>query len=170
VQAALDCAVVDQSHDLVPLGRQQHVRLAHVDRAAEQVRHLAVAVPGRVRLQTTGVALQQQPRGAQLLDLGVDARVLARLQVARQEGQLAVHDQPAADLEDVRALAHQTRVLHHLRAPPARLDDHLGAGAVAGLERARRQEREVAVGGTEQRRALAEQGPVEIGVDAPDGH
>ena len=82
------------------------------------------------------------PGAPDRLDLGVDRLALARLQVAGQEGQLAVDHQARADLEDVGRLAQQARVLHHLRAPAARLDHDLDAGAVARLERARREQGE----------------------------
>ena len=95
---------------------------------------------------------------------------LARLEVAGEEGQLAVDHQARAHLEDVGGLAEQPRVLHHLGAPAARLDHHLHPGAVAGLERARGEQREVALGVAEQRGARAEQRAVEVGVDAAQGH
>ena len=43
-------------------------------------------------------------------------------------------------------------------------------GAVARLERSRREQRELTLSGAEERRPPAEQRPVEIRVDAPDAH
>ena len=93
---------------------------------------------------------------------------LPRLELVREEGGLAVDHEAGAHLEDVRALAEQASVLHHLRAPPSRLDHHLRPGAVARLERARREQRELTLRGAEERRPPAEERPVEVRVDAPD--
>ena len=95
---------------------------------------------------------------------------VAGLELARQERGLAVDHEAGADLEDVGGLPEQAGVLHHLRAAAPRLDHHLDARAVARLERARREQREVALRGAEERRPAAEQRPVEIRVDAPDAH
>jgi hypothetical protein len=100
----------------------------------------------------------------------VHGLVLTRLELVREEGRLAVDHHGRADLEDVRRLADQAGVLHHLRAPATRLDHHLRAGAMARLERPRRQQREVALGGPEQRRPRSEERAVEVRVDAPDTH
>ena len=68
---------------------------------------------------------------------------LPRLELAGQEGDLAVDHEARSHLEDVRASTEQARVLHHLGAPPAGLDHHLHAGAVARLERSRGEQREL---------------------------
>ena len=57
-----------------------------------------------------------------------------------------------------------------LRLAAAGHDHDLDPGAVAGLEAARLGQGEGAVGVAEQRAALAEQGPVEVGVDALQCH
>src|SRR3712207_4374004 len=96
---------------------------------------------------------------------------VARLElVAGQVGVLAVEVEPAADLVDVRRLPEQPRVLHHLRLAPPRLEHDLHSRAEARLERPRRQQREAALVVAEQRGAPPEQGPVEVGVHAADGH
>ena len=118
--------------------------------------------------ETPGVPGEQQVRAARARDLGVDRQPLARLQLPGQEAQLPVDDHARADLEDIGALSDQARVLHHLRAPPAGLDDHLGPHPVAGFERARGEQREIALRGAKERGAAAKQRPVEVGVDAAD--
>ena len=67
---------------------------------------------------------------------------VARGELAAEQALLAVDHHARAHLVDVRALADQPRVLHHLRLAPARLQHHLHAGAVACLQRAGGQQRE----------------------------
>ena len=104
------------------------------------------------------------------LDLLVDGAVLVGDQVAGQQRRLAVDREGAAGLVDVGGLAHQPRRLVHLRLAPAGHDHDLDAGPVAGLQPARLGQREAALGVAEQRAAPAEQGPVEVGVDASQCH
>ena len=116
------------------------------------------------------VALEEEVGSARVGDLAVNGEPVARLELAGEERELPVDHEARPQLEDVGALADQPGVLHHLGAPPARVDHHLRPGPVAGLERPGGQQREVPLGGPEQRRAPAEQGAVEVGVDAADGH
>jgi hypothetical protein len=67
-------------------------------------------------------------------------------------------------------LPEQARVLHDLGLAPSRLDHDLDARPVTRLEGPRRQQREAALGVAEERRAAAQQGAVEVGVDAPERH
>jgi hypothetical protein len=127
-------------------------------------------VEGRVVLEPPVVLAQQELRRPRGGDLFVHALAVARLEVAGEEGRFPVHHHRGAHLEDVGRLPDQACVLHHLRAPPSRLDHHLDARAVARLESARREQREVTLRGAEERRALSEQRAVEIGVDASDRH
>ena len=145
---------------------EQLVHLAQVDLAAEEMREVAVGVPGRVVLDPARERLEQQARRAGLARSARGRCVLARLEVAGQEHLLGAVDEPAAHLVDVGGLADQPRVLVHLRLAPAGLDHDLDAGPVAGLERADREQREVALGVAQERRALAEHRAVEVGVDA----
>ena len=165
-----DGAVVDQAEPVVAFAGQRGVRLVYVHEPAEQVRDLAVEVPGCVRLEPALVALEQQGRRARLLHLGVDGLAIAGLELSGEEGLLAVDHHARSHLEDVRGLAEQASVLHHLRPPPPRLDHHLHAGAVACLEGPGRQEREVALAVPEERGAETEQGAVEVRIDAAQRH
>src|SRR5918999_441662 len=92
----------------------------------------------------------------------MDRAAVTGLELARQEGELAVDDHPRAHLEDVRGLAEEAGVLHHLGTPPARLDHHLDAGPVTGLERSRGEQGELALRGAEERRPFAEERAVEV--------
>src|SRR5215218_7561047 len=166
--AARDLAVVHEAQARVALGREQLAGLAWVDQPSEEVRDLAVEMPGRVELEPPGVALEQQVRGARLANLRVDCEPVARLDVPGEEGQLALDHHAGAHLEDVGALPHEAGVLHHLSAPAPGLDHHLGARAVAGLECAGGEQGEIALGRAEERSALPEQRAVEIGVNAAD--
>src|SRR5919109_4977149 len=102
--AARDLAVVHETQPRVPLGGEEFAGLARVDQPAEEVRYLPVEMPGRVELEPAGVALEQQVGCARLGDLRVDRQSVARLEVAGEEGQLAVDDHAGAHLEDVRGL------------------------------------------------------------------
>ena len=66
---AVDRAVVEQAQEVVAVLLQQRVRVARVDRAAEQVRDLAVQVPRVVVLQAPLEVVEQQLRRAAALDL-----------------------------------------------------------------------------------------------------
>ena len=92
------------------------------------------------------------------LDLLVDRAVLVGLHLAGQQRRLAVDRQGAAGLVDVGGLAHQPGVLVDLGLAAARHDHDLDAGAVAGLERPRLGQREVALGVAEERAAPARAG------------
>ena len=96
--------------------------------------------------------------------------VVVRHPVAGEQRPLAVDHDAAPGLVDVGGLADQPGVRHHLGLAAARHDHHLDPGAVAGLERPRLQQREVALGVAEQRAVVPEQGAVEVGVDAAQGH
>ena len=123
-------------------------------------------MPGRVVLEPPFEVLEEQLRDPALLDLLVDRAVLAGRHLAGHQRRLALDREGAAGLVDVGGLAHQPRRLVHLRLTAAGHDHHLGPGPVAGLERPRLRQREPALGVAEERAALSEQGPVEIGVDA----
>ena len=128
--------------------------------AAEQVRDVAALGPWRVVLERALEALQEQRRAAGGLDLGVDRPVLrGGLDAVGQPLELAVDDEPAAELEDVRALAEQLRVLEDARVAAARVDHDLDPGAVARLQGAHGVERERAVGG---RAAATRSGPSNV--------
>ena len=71
-RAAMDAAVVDEAQPAEPALGEQRVGLGGVDEAAEEVRDLAVAMPGVVVLQAPRVVLEQQRGGAGGLDLVVD--------------------------------------------------------------------------------------------------
>ena len=115
-------------------------------------------------------AREEQLRDAALLDLLVDRAVLVGDQLAGEQRRLALDREGAAGLVDVGGLAHQAGGLVDLRLAPAGHDHDLDPGPVAGLEPARLGQREAALGVAEQRAALAEQGAVEVGVDAAQGH
>ena len=104
------------------------------------------------------------------LDLLVDGALLVGDHLAGHQRRLAVDREGAAGLVDVGGLAHQAGALMHLRLAPAGHDHDLDPGALAGLQAARLGEREAALGVAEERAALAEQGAVEVGVDALQRH
>ena len=124
-----------------------------------------------------GCATRGGPRSARRARPGcprstiVSARVLpgSVSSVADEHRPLAVDHDQAADLADVGPRPDQLGVLHHRGLAAAGLDHDLDAGAVAGLERARLEHRELALGVAEQRAVAAEQGAVEVGVDAAEG-
>ena len=95
-------------------------------------------------------------------------REVAWNEIAGQPLALAVEFERRAGLEDERPQAEQAGVLEHLRPPPAGEDHHLHARPVAGLERPHAEQREVAGIVVQQRRALAEQGAVEVDVEAAE--
>jgi hypothetical protein len=76
--------------------------------------------------------------------------------------------EPEHVVGDPRAQAEQRGRRRDLGGRARRVDDELRAGPVAGLERPRAEQREGAVGVAQQRAARTEQGPVEVGVDAPE--
>src|SRR5262249_45817036 len=82
----------------------------------------------------------------------------------------AVDHGDRADLTDVGALPDQLRVLEDRGFATAGLDHHLDVRAVARLERPGLEDREVTLGITEERPVAPEQGPVEVGVGAAEGH
>src|SRR5215213_335103 len=161
-----DRTVVEQPQVLVAALVQQRVGLLDIDLAAEEVGEDAAVVPGRVVLEAPLEVLEEQLRDPPLLDLLVDRAVLARSHRAGHQRRLALDREGAAGLVYVGGLAHQPRRLVHLWLAAAGHDHDLGAGPVAGLERPRLRQREAALWVAEQRAALAEQGPVEVGVDA----
>ncbi len=77
---------------------EQPVDLGRVDEAAEEVRDLALDVPGLVVLQAALVVLEQQRRRARALDLLGD-RQLAGQQLAGQPVLLAVEHHARAGLD-----------------------------------------------------------------------
>ena len=160
----MDAAVVQKSQAVVTLASQQRGRLVGIHKAAEQVRHLAVAVPGVVVLQAPRVVLEQQRRGAGVLDLVVDRPSLARLRQQRRRHPvlLAVKHDTGTRLEEVGGWPEQPRVLHRLRLAATRHDDEFGTSTNARLHRTSGEQRETAVGVLEQMPARAEQRPVEI--------
>ena len=88
-------AVVDQPQVVVAVRGEQPVDLRDVDQPAEQMRDLAPAVPRRVVLQATRVALEQQAGAPVALDLLVDADALPRQEGAGQPLLLAVEHEHA---------------------------------------------------------------------------
>ena len=146
------------------------MRLVDVDLAAEEVGEDAAVVPGRVVLEPPLEVLEEQLRDAARLDLLVDRAALVGHHLAGQQRRLAVDREGAAGLVDVGGLAHQPGRLVDLRLAAAGHDHDLDPGPVAGLEAARLGQREAALGVAEERAALAEQGPVEVGVDASQRH
>ena len=127
-------------------------------------------MPGRVVLEPPVEVLEEQLRDAALLDLLVDGAVLVGDHLAGQQRRLAVDREGAAGLVDVGGLAHQAGRLVDLRLAAAGHDHDLDPGPVAGLQPARLGQREAALGVAEERAALAEQGAVEVGVDASQCH
>ncbi len=118
-----------------PFSASSAVDLDGIHQSAEEVRDLALCVPRLVVLQAPGVALQQQRRRTGEFDLLGD-RELAGQQLAGQPVLLPVQHEACARLEDVGALAEQTRVLEHLRAPAPGHQDDLDACAQTRLNRA----------------------------------
>ena len=163
---AADRAVVEQPQVAVALGLEQPVGLLDVDLAAEEVGEDAPVVPGGVVLEPPLEVLEQHLRDAALLDLLVDGAVLVGDHLAGHQRRLALDREGAAGLVDVGGLAHQAGALVHLRLAAAGHDHDLYPGPLAGLEPARLGQREGALGVAEERAALAEQGAVEVGVDA----
>ena len=161
----MHAAVVDEPQRAVAALGEQGVDLAGVDEPAEEVRHLAVAVPRVVVLQPPGVVLQQQRGRAGGLDLLVDRAAVAGHEVAGQPDLLAVEHEAGAGLEDVGGLGEQARVLAHRPLAAAGHEHDLGAGAVAGLQRADALQRELLVGVAQQRAARSQQGAVEVDVE-----
>ena len=145
---------------------QQRVDLVCVHQSAEEVRNVAVDVPRCVVLQPAGVALEQQRRGAHLLDLLGDRAFPVGHEPAGQPFQLTVDDEPGAGLEDECRLTDHARVLVHLDSSAAAEDHDLNVRPVARLQRAHGVEAEAPVLAAQQRGAGAEQGAVEIYVDA----
>ena len=161
-----DRAVVEQPQVVVAALAEQRVGLVDVDLAAEEVGEDAAVVPGRVVLEPPLEVLEQHLRDAARLDLLVDGAVLVGNHVAGQQRRLALDREGAAGLVDVGGLAHQPGRLVDLGLAAAGHDHDLDPGPVAGLEPARLGQREPALGVAEERAALAEQGAVEVGVDA----
>ena len=86
--------------------------------------------------------------------------------VAREPVQLAVEHEARAGLEGEAAHAEDAGVVDERAAPPARVDDDLGAGPRARLERPRAEQREAAVRIVQEGRVPTQQRAVEIEVDA----
>src|SRR5205814_9862288 len=102
-------AVVDEAQVAEAALLEQLVRLARIDRAAHQMRDVAVAMPRVVVLEATGEVIEQQARRARLLDQVVDRLTVAWRQAASEQRLLAVDHQPGANLVDVRGLAERAR-------------------------------------------------------------
>ena len=165
-----DRAVVEQPQVVVAVLAEQRVGLVDVDLAAEEVGEDAAVVPGRVVLQPPFEVLEEHLRDAARLDLLVDRAVLVGRHLAGHQRRLALDREGAAGLVDVGGLAHQPRRLVDLGLAAAGHDHDLDPGPLAGLEAARLRQREAALGVAEERGAPAEQGPVEVGVDASQCH
>ena len=162
---ALHDPVVDEAEVAVAVLGQERVGLEGVDRVAEEeVGDLAGVAPGLVDPQPARVVLEQQRRGARLLDLLVDRLAVARLQPVGEPLELAVEHQAAARLEDVGAQAEHARVVEERGLAAAGVRDDLDLRPGASLERPRAEQRERSFAVVEQRRAAAQQGPVEIEV------
>ena len=134
------------------------------------MRQHAIDVPGAVPLEPAGKSLEQQVRDPGGEEPLRRRPVIVRHPVPGQEGALPVDHDAAPGLVYVRGLAEQMGVGHHLGLAAPRHDHHLNAGAVASLQRPRLLEGEVALGVAEQRAVEPEQGAVEVGVDAAQGH
>ena len=165
-----DRAVVDHPEPPVAPLLEQPVRLLGVDLAAEEQRELSLLVPGAVPLEAPGEVLEEL-----VGDAAIDHRLgqgLAGidLDVAHELRPLSIDHHQAADLADVRPRPDQLGVLHHRGLAAARLDHHLDVGAVTGLQRASLEHRELPLGVAEERAPAAEQGPVEVGVEAAERH
>ena len=168
---ALNRPVVDQSQVAVAVLGEQRVGLERVDLAAEQVRDVAPQVPRVVVLEAPRVGLEQQGGRARLRDQIVDRPPVDRDQAAGQQLELAVEHERRARLVDERALAEQARGALDVRPPAAGEQHDLGAGARAGLQGPRAQQRERAVAVVQERAVAAEQRAVEVHVDAGEpGH
>ena len=149
--------------------REQCRDLGERHLAAKQMREQAVGVPWRVRLDAAGKRLHQQPRRPAALDLVVD-RLLPRAQT-NPSGRPPRGRRPARSPSHICRRA--ARSAAHPRRPQpcaARTGSPPRPRAVAGLERAHRERREVALGVAQQRRSLAEHRAVEIRIDAAQGH
>ena len=127
-------------------------------------------MPGRVVLEPPLEVLEEQPGDAAGLDLLVDGAALVGDHPAGQQRRLALDREGAAGLVDVGGLAHQAGRLVDLRLAAAGHDHDLDPGPVAGLQPARLGQREAPLGVAEERAAPAEQGAVEVGVDATQCH
>ncbi len=165
-----DGAVVEQAQVVVAVLAEQGVGLVDVDLAAEEVGEDAAGVPGLVVLEPPFEVLEQQLRDAAPLDLLVDRADLVRAHLAGHQRRLAIDREGAAGLVDVGGLADQPRRLVDLGLAAAGHDHDLGPGPLAGLEPARLGQREAALGVAEERGPGAEQGAVEVGVDAAESH
>jgi hypothetical protein len=84
--------------------------------------------------------------------------------------QLAVEHEARPGLERVRADAEDAGVVEERRAPPSGVDDDLGAGTRAGLQRTRAEQREAGLRVVEEGVVRTEQGAVEIDVEAAQGN
>ena len=104
------------------------------------------------------------------LDLVIDrAGLVGGHEAVGEPLELAVEHQSAPELEDVGRGADQPRGLEHAPLPAARVDDDLGAGSGARLQRSHPQQAEAAVGAGQQRGVGTQQSPVQIDVQAPHG-
>src|SRR5262249_992061 len=157
-----DRAVVEQAQVVVASVGKRLVRLADVYLAAEEGGEDAAVMPGRVVLEPSLEALEEQLRDALALALPGDRAVLLGDHVAGGEGGLGVDGEGGAGLVDVGGLAHQPRRLVYLGLAPAGHDHDLDPGPVAGLEAARLRQREGPHGVAVERAAAAEQGAVEV--------
>ena len=137
------------------------------DVATEQVRDVAQRRPWRVGFEPAREVLQQQVRRAGRLDLVIDRAGLdARLQAIGQPLQLAVEDQPAAELEDVGASSDQPSGFEHAGLLASGVDHDLDVGSRARFEGSGAEQAEAPVGTGDQRCVGAEQGAVEIHIQA----
>ena len=153
-----------------PSRSRMRVGLGDVDLAAEQVRVLAVGVPGRVVLEAPARRTRRAGRGRRGRRSSRRRSALVGLEVADQEGVARRRSSPRSPPRRCRRSGPSgasPRSTWASRRPG--LDHDLDAGAVAGLQRARLEHREVALGVAEQRPVAPEQGPVEVGVDAAQG-
>jgi len=165
-----DRSVVEETKVLVPALRQQGVGLGDVDAAAEEVREHAVHVPWAVPFEPAGKSIEEQVRNPGGEEPLCRRPVIVRHPVSGQERALPIDHHAAPGLIDVRGLAEQVGVGHHLGLATPGHDHHLHAGAVAGLQCPRLVEGEVAVGVAKQRAMEPEQGAVQVGVNAAQRH
>jgi hypothetical protein len=165
-----DRAVVEEAEVAVAVLDEHGVCLDDVHLAAEEVRQKPVLVPGVMPLQPSREALEEEIGDAGGEHLLGRRAVLVGNPLAGQKRALAVDHHAAAGLVDVCGLTEEAGIGHHLRLAAPGHDHHLDVGSVARLQRPGLQERERALGVAEQRAPLSEQGAVEVGVDAAQGH
>ena len=165
----MDRPVVQQDERAQAVFRQQRVGLPNVDQATHQVADFAMRRPWVVRLEASREMLEQQRRGAGVIDLVVDVALVRRLPLTGQPVALVVEREPRAHLEDGGRLAEQACDLDRRSRPPPRRDDDLDPRARARLNSSRALQCEGLVGVTEEPTARPEKRAIEIDVKSAHG-